>query len=122
MGLVLTVAVTSTENRKKNIVWVVILEAQSQSCCGRMNKMVNFFDTIPFSALGLTLGISRTDLQRYRFNCFLSPNNTASHAVMRCYIREKARLGEAVIHLHQPAYRLTGGEKSRAIRALLLSC
>lgn len=76
-----------------------------------MNEMVKFFDMIPFSALGLTLPISRTDLQRYRFNCFSSPNNTASHAVMRCHIREKARLCEAVIHFHQPAYRLTGGKE-----------
>lgn len=57
------------------------------------------------------LSILRDDLQRYRFNCFSSPNNTASHAVMRCYIREKARIGEGVIHFHQPAYRLTGGKR-----------
>lgn len=56
MGLVLTVAVTSTENRKKKTIpWVVILEAQSQAYCGRMNEMVKFFDMIPFSALSLTL-------------------------------------------------------------------
>lgn len=111
MRLVLTVAVTSTENRKKKtIAWVVILEAQSQAYCGRMNKMVKFFDMIPFLGVGLDL-IPRADLQRYRFNCFSSPNNTASHAVMRCYIREKARLGEGVIHFHQPAYRLTGGKR-----------
>lgn len=122
MGLVLTVAVTSTENRKK------------KHCLGRDSRSAvtsilwaneqngKVFDMIPFSALGLTLGISRADLQRYRFNCFSSPNNTASHAVMRCHIREKARLGESVIHFHQPAYRLTGGERSRAIRALSLSC
>lgn len=57
------------------------------------------------------LSILRADLQRYRFDCFLSPNNTASYAVMRCHIREKARLGEGVTHLHQPAYRLTGGKR-----------
>lgn len=57
------------------------------------------------------LSILRADLQRYRFNCFSFPNNTASHAVMRCHIREKARLGEGVTHFHQPAYRLTGGEE-----------
>lgn len=88
-----------------------------------MNKMVKFFDMIPFLGVGFDL-IPRTDLQRYRFNCFSSPNNTASHAVMRCYIREKARLGEAVIHLHQPAYRLTGGKEVEpfAPYPTLLSC
>lgn len=53
MGLVLTVAVTSTENRKKNpIPRVVILEAQSQAYCGRMNEMVKFFDIFPFLGVG----------------------------------------------------------------------
>lgn len=52
MGLVLTLAVTSTGNRKKNIAWVVILEAQSQSCCGRMNKMVKVFEIFPFLGVG----------------------------------------------------------------------
>lgn len=53
MRLVLTVAVSSTENRKKKTIpWVVILEAQSQAYRGRMNEIVKFFEIFPFLGVG----------------------------------------------------------------------